>query len=248
MTTCRDIEPLITAYVDGEGPLPDRTAVTAHLEACAACRDRVAAEDAARQMLRVRAASLLERAPLDLRARCAAGLCPPVARTSPRWWIARLSMAAVLVLALIGVAAYGLFGRTSTVLAAQLALDHLKCFSFYEGSSGPSDPAVLEARLQEQYGWRVSVPPTSPDGRLQLVGARRCIIGHGRIAHILYRHDGRPLSLFVLPSTERPAGHVEALGYEVRVWSRGGNTYALVASEPDAEVDRAAAYLKGATD
>jgi hypothetical protein len=187
----------------------------------------------------------VDRAPLDLHARCAAALRPPAARVSPARTIARLSLAATLILAVAGVAGYGLFGHTSTLLAAQLTLDHLKCFSFYEASSGPADRAELEARLRQAYGWRLTVPPPSPDGRLQLVGARRCITADGRIAHILYRHDGRPLSLFLLPSTERPADHVEVFGYEARIWSRAGTTYVLVAGEPDADVDQAAAYLQG---
>jgi anti-sigma factor RsiW len=172
---------------------------------------------------------------------------PPVARVS-RGRAARLSLAAALLLAVAGVAGYGFFGRSSTVLAAQLTLDHLKCFSFYEASSGPADPVALEARLRQAYGWRLTVPPPSPDGRLKLVGARRCITADGRIAHILYRDGGRPLSLFVLPSTERPADHVEIFGYEARIWSRAGTTYVLVAREPGADVERAAAYLQGVKD
>jgi hypothetical protein len=66
----------------------------------------------------------------------------------------------------------------------------------------------------------------------------------GRIAHILYTGDGRP-SLFLLTATERPSGHVEVFGYETRIWSRAGTTFVLVAGESDADVDRAAAYLRG---
>lgn len=247
MANCRDIEPLVTPYVDGDAPPADQSAVAAHLQTCAACRTRVQAERAARQALKSRAATLVGRAPLDLHARCAAALRPPVVHTSPARTAARLSVAAVLILAVVGIAGYGLWGRTSEVLAAQLTLDHLKCFSLYEASAGPGDPTRLEARLQQAYGWHLTVPPTSPDGRLQLVGARRCFTADGRIAHILYRHNGRPLSLFMLPSTERPAGRVGLFGYEARIWSRGGTTYVLVAAEPDVEVDRAAAYLQGMT-
>jgi anti-sigma factor RsiW len=245
MPNCPDIEPLVTPYVDGVAPPADRSVVAAHLEGCPWCRDRVDAERAARHVLQSRAASLVGRAPLDLHARCAAALRAPAPQKSRRWTTARLSMAAALFLAVAGVVGYGVFGRTATALAAQLTLDHLKCFSFFEASSGPADPVELEAKLQRVYGWRLAIPPTSPDGHLQLVGARRCITADGRIAHILYRHDGRPLSLFLLTAAERPSGHVEVFGYETRIWSRAGTTFVLVAGEPDADVDRAAAYLRG---
>ncbi len=244
MANCRDIDPLVTPFVDGEAAPDDEAAVAAHLEACAGCRDRVRAEQAARRAVRSRAATLVERAPEALRSRCAAASHAAVARPSPWRMRTGLSLAAVLVLAVAAVAAYGLVGRTSTVLAAQLTLDHLKCFSFFEASAGPGDPARLEARLHQAYGWRLSIPPDSADGRLKLVGARRCITADGGIAHILYRYEGHPISLFVLPSTERPAGRVALFGYRARVWSRGGATYVMIAGQPAPDEERVAAYLQ----
>ena len=55
MSQCRDLEPLVTAYLDGEGTPADRTQVQQHLEHCPPCREQARAESAAREVLRMRA-------------------------------------------------------------------------------------------------------------------------------------------------------------------------------------------------
>src|SRR5258707_7179604 len=38
---------------------------------------------------------------------------------------------------------------------------------------------------------------------LELIGERTCLYGEGRIAHVMYRHDGHPVSVFMLPDDVR---------------------------------------------
>lgn len=71
-SSCRDLEPMLAAYVDGEAAADDRDMVRAHVEACEPCRDRVAGERAAREVLRGRRSGLRVSAPEALKARCAA--------------------------------------------------------------------------------------------------------------------------------------------------------------------------------
>ena len=244
--TCRDADTLMTPYVDGEATGRDRAAVDAHLGECPACRDRARAEGAARRALHERAASVVGRAPLGLRARIAAAA--PDAREPRRWRVSRFvtaPIAAAAVLALLGVGLYGLAGRSSVLLAAQLTLDHWKCFSFFEGQSGPPDAKVLEARLHDDYGWHMKVPPGSGSDGLTLTGARRCFYHDGRIAHVMYRQNGHPVSLFMLPRTTRATETVKLLGHESRIWSRGSTTYVLVAQLPGAQLDRIEADFRG---
>ena len=56
MNGCRLIYPLVTTFVDGEGSAEERALVSAHLQECTACRERIAAESATRQLLRTHAA------------------------------------------------------------------------------------------------------------------------------------------------------------------------------------------------
>jgi anti-sigma factor (TIGR02949 family) len=63
---CRDLEPLLHAYVDGEFQDADRAEFEAHLAQCAGCRQRVSNEQLFREKLR---AAATVRAPEALRAR-----------------------------------------------------------------------------------------------------------------------------------------------------------------------------------
>jgi anti-sigma factor RsiW len=247
MTTCRDLNHLVTPYIDGEMSVEERVAVEAHLAACPMCRQRAAIEAAARQTVRAFAARVCHATPEVLQHRCrqAATLGSPTASTRLRAF--PVSMAAALVLVLGGVLVYALTASSATVLAAQLALDHMKCFALFGGQK-PVEPAVAEEKLARDYGWAIQVPQgPAPDGLegLKLVGARRCLYGEGALAHVMYLMQGRPLSLFMLPDTMRPGGMAGALGHDAVIWSGGGRTFVLMGREPRVELEKIAAYFEG---
>lgn len=249
MASCREIEPLLAAFVDGEANAADRDRVEEHLAACARCRVRAGDDAGGRLILRTAAHALKSEAPPGLRDRCrppqrAANVparFPLFSRSSRAW-----AMAAAILLVVAGAAFTA--GGSTRVLAAELALDHLKCFALFERASAQADPAVLAAELHQNYGWRLKVPATEPALKLQLVGGRRCFSTDGRVAHILYRHDGRALSLFVMPAAARSAAALGVIGHEAIVWSRGGMTYAVIAREDRTKLARVAAYMQTAVE
>jgi len=153
-------------------------------------------------------------------------------------------MAAGLVLALVGVLIYGLTASSTTTLAAQLTLDHVKCFVLSRESGAPVTPEVVEAQLSERYGWAINVPGDSEANQLRLVGGRRCLYGEGTIAHILYRHNGAPLSLFMLPDSVRTAGIVDVMGHEAIIWAQNRRTFVLLGSEPRDRLEKIATYIQ----
>jgi hypothetical protein len=56
------------------------------------------------------------------------------------------------------------------------------------------------------------------------------------MAHVMYRHNGRPVSLFMLPSSARTEELVDVLGHKAAIWSLDGRTFVLIAREsPDLE-------------
>ncbi len=253
MPTCADIQPLITAVLDSEATAAERETVAGHLRECARCRGRAADEDAGRRILRERAQALQIEAPDALRLRCQpAPDSPAPVAARPPWFrpalrVMPLWATAVLVVGILaGVVAFA--GRGSTVFAAGLALDHVKCFALFEGTSGPGDPGTIEGRLKASYGWTLAVPAGSAALGLRLVGGRRCLSTDGRVAHILYRHDGHALSLFVVPGTSRAAAQVAVVGHEAIIWSRAGTTYVVLSREPPSEVARVAAYVRSVVD
>ena len=74
---------------------------------------------------------------------------------------------------------------------------------------------------------------------------------------MLYRHAGRPVSLFMMPRTTRPETKVAIAGRVASIWSHGDTTYVLLGDESErdlqaityqsAEADGAVA-LKAAVD
>ncbi|HVZ19904.1 MAG TPA: hypothetical protein VG871_02515, partial [Vicinamibacterales bacterium] len=158
-------------------------------------------------------------------------------------------IAAGLVLAAGGVFLYAMTERSTQVLAAELTADHVKCFGVVNPLVGTNaDAAGIERLMAATFGWQMHVPE-APDAGLELVGARPCLYARGLAAHLMYRHHGQPLSVFMLPQLARPAGRdetVDVLGHEAAVWSEGGRTFVLVARESQPELARVVSAVQAA--
>ncbi len=250
--TCREVEEKLAAFVDGEA-LESYAVLIAHLESCDACRASAHAQSVARTVLRARAAELSPLAPPGLRTRLLAN-GPQASSLEPRAvpdlsWTGRLTAfatAAAVVLTLGAVLLPVTTIRSTAVLAAQLALDHLKCFTIDGDADGrPITKAQAEATLRQEYDLAVDVPPSLPGERLDLMAVRRCLYGDGRAAHLMYRLNGEPVSLFVIPGLARPPGELSLFGHDQLVWTAGGRTYMLVARAGlHGALSRVAPYLR----
>jgi anti-sigma factor RsiW len=275
MPECSSIDTLVTPYVDGELAAPDRRAIEQHLGACPPCRSRVDAERAVRNLLQVRKAALhLGGAPPALHARCAqlareqdagrpgsrrGGATAPQAwrgvtgTFTPAWralaWrtrVAPLALAAALMLLVGGAFVYRVTGSSDRVLAAELTADHVKCFALNAVLGTRETPSTVESSVGNSFGWNVHLPEDAAREGLELVGSRPCLYGQGRVAHIMYRHNGRPVSLFMLPRTSKSEQLIEVFGHEAAIWSVANRTFVLISSEPRSEVQRMAAFVHAA--
>ncbi len=148
------------------------------------------------------------------------------------------------VLLAIAAAIYALTASSTTTLAAQLTLDHVKCFTLTGDPNAPVQADLVEGQLRERYGWTVDVPGDSEANHLRLIGGRRCLYGEGTIAHVLYRHNGAPLSLFMLPEKVSAAEIVEVMGHAAIIWSQNRRTFVLLGSEPRPEMEKIARYIR----
>jgi anti-sigma factor RsiW len=253
MSKCRDIESILTAYVDGEAAADERGTVETHLDDCPSCRNRVAAERTAHELISARRADLRGSASTALRQRCAAQRAP--ARTRPgvfgRQAVVRLALAATVVFA---VGLYAMFGWGTTVetYAAQLAVDHMKCFQF-PPDGGKADAATLARKWQRDYGWPLKVAGSANAEQLELLGVRRCGSTWGRVAHVLYKWRGEPVSLYVLNDQIAEAADVShahssvtRFGERAIIWSERGRTYAVVARRQVPDLDHVAGYVRRA--
>jgi anti-sigma factor RsiW len=278
MSRCTFIDALLTPYVDGELTPPDRDAVDQHVVKCPPCRGRLLAERAVRAVIADRRDRICtERAPVALRARCAAlraaagqmadarpermprlaslaapDALPPAFRLAqrdraarPRWRarIAPLSMAAALVLIVGAAFLYQLTASSSRVMAAELTADHMKCFALNNVLGTHATAEIVESSMASTFDWPMQLPPAN-EGGLDLVGSRPCLYGEGRVAHIMFRHNGTPVSLFMLPKTSRADELVRVLGHEAAIWSVGDRTFVLIARETKDEVAHLADFVQ----
>jgi anti-sigma factor RsiW len=225
---CRQMESLLPPFVDGEATPRDAALVEAHLSGCAACRRLAQEQRDGRALLTSRRASLCGPAPagLESRVRHLAGVDVRAA-----WWqrLTPLAAAAALVLAVSGAFYWGT-GQSSVLLAAQLTLDHLKCFVI-DGAEHdhPMTAAAAQVEFHDAFGMDVRLPEPPAGSHAKLVSVRQCLYGEGWIAHALYRVDGEPVSLFVLRGEPASPADVEAFGRHAEVISRGETTYVVVA-------------------
>jgi hypothetical protein len=72
-------------------------------------------------------------------------------------------------------------------------------------------------------------------------------MGIGRVAHILYRWRGQPLSVFIVPRVvrgTRPEEPVDTLGHEAVMWSGRDRTYIVLARGQPADLEPVVRYVK----
>jgi anti-sigma factor RsiW len=239
MPSCREIDPLFAPYIDGVATADERARVEAHLEACPKCRHQTALQSAVRDTVRAKLCPPC--APEQLRARCrAAARLGPFG--IPRRTLTSFSLAAALVLVVGGVLLYGLTRLSPSVLAAQLTLDHVTCFAFHD-STTPVDARASEERYAREYGPQIQLPRAAVPG-LQLMGMRRCYCGEGAAAHAMYRLNGEPVSLYVIPEVARGRTASDLFGLDAVMWSSTDTTYVLVSREPRATLEQLAATMR----
>ena len=155
-----------------------------------------------------------------------------------------LALAATLVLAAAVGILYRLTASSPRIMAAELTADHLKCFAMNRILGTRQTAEIVEASLASGFGWQTRLPAAPDREGLTLVGSRPCVYGEGRVAHVMYRHHGRPVSLFMLPRNRGENEVLDILGHEAAIWSSGNRTFVLIARETRPEVQRLVAFVK----
>jgi hypothetical protein len=170
--------------------------------------------------------------------------------TASPGWRGRLSaFAAAVVVALVVVGGLELVSPQSNVLyAAQLAIDHVRCFVAEMRTTEPVEPAQVEREYADRYGWNVRVPASNEEIGLRLIAARRCPFWLGQHAHLLYRAGDHEVSLYVDRDSTRANDQLHVFGHTENIWQHGANSYAVIARGlADAELTRITSYLQAAT-
>jgi anti-sigma factor RsiW len=252
MSKCQELDPLFAPYADGQAAPAECASVEAHLERCPPCRERVAEQRTVHAALAACRPALRPCASEHLRARCA-GHAPAttsavsfIRSAGARRWVP-LSLAATLVLAVAGAFLFGLNNKVEA-LAAQLTLDHVTCFQFAPQRLGHADASLASGEWMASQGWPIRIPATSAAERLELLGVRRCAMSSGRVAHILYKWRGEPLSVFVVPRTissvQDQQDIVKKFGHEAVMWSGSGRTYVILSRAHSGDLAPLVGYVR----
>jgi anti-sigma factor RsiW len=237
--TCLEARQLIPAWVDQELSARDVAALERHMKVCADC----AAEGARHRSFVKGLRESLPRTsiPADVKARVMAGLSPQAspARPEPQnfsWrWMRSGALAAALsmVLALV-------------LMRPQGAPDVWTQFYRDDHQAHSQGPAQLQIRsasapavsawLSQSVGHPVHVPMMKD---AKLLGGRLSVLRGQALASVVYRSDGKPLSLFVgdpkllcPPSLSLAPDQLFASAgapYSVVAWEHHGHFHVLVA-------------------
>ena len=268
MKSCHDVDAIMTAYVDGESEPQETTAVDAHLAVCPPCRDRAKAERTIRDVMHTRASRLGERASATLKARCVAATpespTAPLASTpgpsvvtvpgvqstrgwyqSVRGWVP-LSMAATVLLAVGAVFFVGQDQKLEAAFAAQLAIDHDRCFQDLEPAPAEVDEQRAQGVLARDFGLDVAVPAESDD--FDVVDVRMCLYDGGQMAHLLCEWRGERVSLFIVPDRTDREHDLEIVDHDAVIWSQNENTYVLVTEKGPVELGPLTDYVRWFTE
>ena len=103
-----------------------------------------------------------------------------------------------------------------------------------EGDAAAGGPVeVAGVTIEKDDALAALVPEKVAEAGMELLGARVCLYGRGLAAHLMYRHNGQPVSVFMIPEMSRAKSVVDVMGHEAAIWSRDGRTFVLVAREPE---------------
>ena len=195
---CREFEPWLQAFVDGELDVETMTAAQAHVSSCPECHGQVDGERRFRALLRQQPQDM---APPELRARLLRLARLTRRRAAMRLWLG-IPAAAALVLVVALLMTRGLApGPAAPTLVDTLVDKHLA----YAQIEGPaeftsSEPGAVAAWLRDRVGMRVPVPDYSHAG-IRLVGARISENDEQKIAYLLYEKGHMLMSVFMLPDS-----------------------------------------------
>jgi anti-sigma factor RsiW len=230
---------VIDAYGDGELETAEADAVRAHLDACAACRQRVAARAALGRLIR--------RVPYHAapdRLRAAVGSMRRPARFSPRL----LALAATVLLAVSlggGAAIRAVRARQTTAATATMAQDAVA--SHVRALMGPhlfdvrsTDQHTVKPWFAGKLDFSPPVVDLAPLG-FPLVGGRLDRLGGRAVAALVYQRRQHTINVFVWPASDSSEALTDTRtfrGFQVRHWTHDGMAFWAVSDLNDIELDQ----------
>ena len=235
---CREVEGLLDAYHDRELEPAVSTSVRDHVEACAACRQRLANLESTGRMVR---RAPYYQAPAGLRAQVIHGRARSAA--TPHWlaWAA----AAVVVASLTGSI---VFVRSATrapdpvdAVAQEVVSSHVRALMgahLFDVQS--TDQHTVKPWFLGKLDFSPPVTDLAQAG-YPLTGGRLDYLAGRPVAALVYRRGQHTINVFVWPEASDAVRSPDARairGFHVRHWTHAGMSYWAVSDVNDADLDQ----------
>jgi anti-sigma factor RsiW len=237
---CREVEGVLGAYLDGELEPAVSASVRGHVDACAACRQRLANLESIGRMVR---RAPYYQAPERLRAR----LTPARPRSTATSHLLAWAAAAVIVASLTGsivlVRSATRAARVDPVdaVAQEVVSSHVRALM---------GEHLFDVRSTDQHTvkpWFLGKLDFSPpvtdlaQAGFPLTGGRLDYVAGRPVAALVYTRRHHTINVFVWPETSgavRSSDTRAIRGFHVRHWTRGGMSYWAVSDVNDADLDQ----------
>lgn len=249
---CRDVQPLLHPYSDGELDLVRHLQIEHHLAECTECAER---EREVRQLRGMFAdAPLYHRAPDSLRRKVLAALDAPAAAApvvrKRRPWAAFAATAAGIALAVTAALVWGRTDADSRV-AEQVTAGHVRSLQAAHLTDQPSsDRHQVKPWFQDKLDFSPQVPDLAADG-FPLAGGRLDYLADRPVAAIVYHRRQHAINLFTWPAgdgADRPVRSLHRQGFHLRQWQHAGMTYWAVSDLNPQELDDFVRLYRGQAD
>jgi anti-sigma factor RsiW len=238
---CREVEGLLGAYLDGELEPAFSASVRDHVEACAACRQRLANLESIGRMVR---RAPYYQAPDALRARIMRGRTPAASTSRLLGWAAAAVMVVSLTGSILFVRAWTRVARTvdaGDAVAQEVVSSHVRALM---------GAHLFDVRSTDQHTvkpWFLGKLDFSPpvtdlaQAGFPLTGGRLDYVAGRPVAALVYTRGQHTINVFVWPEASDAVRSPDARairGFHVRHWTRGGMSYWAVSDVNDADLDQ----------
>jgi len=226
---CRDVDTMLSAYVDRELDVPTSLEMESHLAGCARCTAALDQVEALRAAMR--SAALAYPLPDGLESRVRAALRretrirPARLQRAWRWSAVPAAAAAAAALAWLTVVHVG--GPGSQRIVDELVSAHVRSLMVdHLVDVASSDQHTVRPWFSGKIDFAPPVGDYVASG-FPLIGGRVDYIAGRPVAALAYRHQQHLINVFIAPDDEDRwrAGTVDSHGYHLVHWNDGGLSY-----------------------